>query len=274
LKPNNSSVAVVFESESEVSDNHLPITASPFTAAPVALITGAAQRIGACIARTLHQHGYNLLIHYRQSATEAQALTDELNEIRPDSCRYLQADLTDMTEVEHLSDQVIELGRLDLLINNASSFYPTPVEQVTQAAWDDLINSNLRAAFFISTRLSQLITSRKGAIINLVDIHAQRGLTGYPIYSIAKAGLLMMTQSLAKELAPTVRVNGVSPGPILWPEAEAALSPEQQQEVISKTLLQRCGTPQDIADAVLFLSSANYITGQILNIDGGKSLFS
>ena len=241
---------------------------------PVALITGAAQRIGACIARSLHQQGYDLLIHYRQSATEAHALADELNRIRPHSCSYLQADLTDMNEVEHLCGEVIELGRLDLLINNASSFYPTPVEQVTQAAWDDLINSNLRAAFFISTRLSQLITVRKGAIINLVDIHAQRGLKGYPIYSIAKAGLLMMTQSLAKELAPAVRVNGISPGPILWPEAEAALTPEQQQEVVSKTLLQRCGTPQDIADAVLFLSSASYITGQILNVDGGKSLFS
>ncbi|WP_409525323.1 pteridine reductase [Nitrincola sp. MINF-07-Sa-05] len=255
-------------------DNRSSLTESPFTDSPVALITGAAQRIGACIARTLHQQGYSLLIHYRHSAAEANALAEELNRLRPDSCRCLQANLTDMTEVERLAEQVIELGRLDLLINNASAFYPTPVDQVTQQAWDDLINSNLRAAFFISTRLSNLIAEQEGAIINLIDIHAQRGLKGYPIYSIAKAGLQMMTQSLAKELAPAVRVNGVSPGPILWPEAKAALTPEQQHEVVSKTLLQRCGSPQDIADAVLFLSNAHYITGQILCVDGGKSLFS
>jgi len=241
----------------------------------VALVTGAAQRIGAVIARTLHQQGFNVLLHYRRSIDSAEALASELNAIRNDSCRLLQADLEQMDQVEQLASAAADsFGRIDLLVNNASDFYPTPVESSDQQQWDSLINSNLRGAYFLSARLADQLKSNKGAIINLIDIHAQRALPGYPIYSIAKAGLQMMTLSLAKELAPEVRVNGVSPGPIMWPEAAAAISDAEKQAILDKTLLGCHGRPEDIAEAVAFLATAPFITGQVLAVDGGKSLYS
>jgi len=242
--------------------------------APRALITGAARRIGACIARHLHQAGYDLILHYRHSATDAEQLAEELNAIRPGSCSSLQADLAEMAEVEQLAAEVQATGGLNLLVNNASSFYPTPVGQVSQQDWDALINSNLRAPFFLTQALTPLLKKTQGCVINLVDVHAERGLTGYPVYSIAKAGLKMMTLSLARELAPEVRVNGIAPGPILWPEAEASLSEDARQAVLDKTLLARTGRPEDIAEAVLYLSQAGYVTGQVLTVDGGRSLYS
>ena len=240
----------------------------------LALITGAALRIGACISEQLHREGYNLILHYRRSGDAASALATRLNRIRPDSCRLLQCDLTDMTALQTMIDSLQTEPRLDLLVNNASSFYPTPVDQVSQQDWDQLVNSNLRAPFFLSTALAPQLTRAQGCIINLVDIHAERGLAGYPIYSIAKAGLQMMTLSLARELAPHIRVNGIAPGPILWPEAEAALDGEARRQVLEKTLLGRIGSPEDIAQAVLYLARAGYVTGQILKVDGGRSLYS
>ncbi|MGB0205049.1 MAG: pteridine reductase [Neptuniibacter sp.] len=239
----------------------------------VALITGAVKRIGATLSRTLHAQGYNLILHYRSSSADADLLLSELNEIRPDSVIKLQADLNDMEAVHNLAKSAIsQWGGIDLLINNASSFYPTPIENSTQEQWDELINSNLRAPYFLCSALANTLKENKGCIINMIDIHAQRGLPGHPIYSIAKAGLQMMTLSLAKELAPSVRVNGVSPGPILWPAAD--LSEDQKQTILNQTLLNRTGSPDDLAEAVLYLSKAPFVTGQILSVDGGKSLYS
>lgn len=242
--------------------------------APRALITGAARRIGACIARRLHQQGYDLILHYRQSSTDAELLRDELNRHKADSCTCLQADLNDMQAVEQLAETVRQQGPLNLLVNNASTFYPTPLQQAAQSDWDQLINSNLRGPFFLSSALAPLLEASEGSIVNLVDVHAEKGLGGYPIYSIAKAGVKMMTLSLARELAPAVRVNGVSPGAILWPEADAEMDDTARQAILDKVPLQRTGRPEDIAEAVAFLASAGYITGQILAVDGGRSIFS
>ena len=245
------------------------------TSPPVALITGAARRIGACIAHKLHQQGYRVVVHYHHSSTEARALVSQLNQLRPDSAIALQADLNNSHAVRQLAEAAQnQWHRLDLLVNNASTFYPTSLKDSTDQQWDDLINSNLKAAYFLSSYLADSLRQSEGAVINLVDIHAQRGLPGYPIYSIAKAGLQMMTLSLAKELAPQVRVNGVAPGPILWPENEASVSDSEKQAIIVKTLLKKHGHPDDIARAVLFLSQQSFITGQILAVDGGKSLYS
>jgi len=241
----------------------------------VAFITGGARRIGASIAKQLHQQGYNLVLHYNRSEDAAKQLAQALNALRPDSVKILQCDLNDTEQLATLGQRVINCwARLDLLVNNASAFYPTPLQTCTDEQWDELINSNLKAPFFLSKQLAESLKHSNGVIINLIDIHAQRALTGYPIYSIAKAGLQMMTISLAKELAPQVRVNGIAPGPIMWPEQDAALSEEDKQEVIGKTLLKRSGRPEDIAQAVLFLSQQSFITGQILAVDGGKSLYS
>ncbi|MGH1460631.1 MAG: pteridine reductase [Neptuniibacter sp.] len=239
----------------------------------VAFITGAARRIGATITRTLHHEGYRVIVHHNHSSEEARALVQELNQIRTGSAVSLQADLSVMNEIKPLAEKAISaFGHIDLLVNNASSFYPTPLESSTQEHWDDLISSNLRAPYFLCSALSETLKARKGCIINMIDIHAQRGLPGHPIYSIAKAGLQMMTLSLAKELAPLVRVNGVSPGPILWPESDKP--EEQKQEILNQTLLQKTGEAQDIADAVVYLSKAAFVTGQVLAVDGGKSLYS
>lgn len=244
----------------------------------VVFITGAAKRIGAATARLFHHQGFNVIIHYNRSETEANALVGELNSARADSAAAFQADLTDRGATETMAKQIVSVfGQLDVLVNNASSFYPTALGEISQQTWDDLIDSNLRAAFFVSQQLAPELTLRKGAIINIVDTHADRPLAGFPTYSIAKAGLKAMTKSLALELAPNVRVNGVSPGAILWPPAlEDDNDPEvleKRKTVLKRIPLARLGRQEDIAEAVLyFATEASYITGLTLKVDGGRSL--
>ncbi len=238
----------------------------------VALITGAAQRIGACITRTLHRAGMNVVIHYRHSSQAAEALQRELEQERPDSVLLLQGDLLQTAALPGLIEQVAGWQqRLDLLVNNASSFYPTTLDQATEAQWEELIGSNLKAPFFLSRAAAPLLRRSRGNIVNMVDIHAERPREDYSIYSIAKAGNAMMVKSLARELGPEVRVNGIAPGAILWPEAGAT---EQEQEItLSRTALKRSGRPEDIARTLLFLvRDAGYITGQIIAVDGGRSV--
>lgn len=237
------------------------------------LITGAAKRIGAACARLLHAEGFNVFLHYRASASEAQQLCDQLNQLRPDSAKIMQADLLNMTELEALASAACAAwGGVDVLVNNASSFYPTAMTEVTEQQWDELLGSNLKAPFFLAKALAKTLTEHKGCIVNIVDIHAERGLDGYPVYSIAKAGLAAMTKVLAKALGPEVRVNGVAPGAIAWPQD---LSESAKQEILQRVILKRSGEPVDIAKAVLFLiREADYITGQILSVDGGRTLFS
>ena len=247
----------------------------PTSTRPVALITGAAKRIGATIARHLHQHECNIALHYRHSMQEAQQLADELNNQRPHSVITVYADLSDLQQLKTLIQQTIQSwGRLDALINNASSFFPTPLATATEAEWSDLINSNLKGPFFLTQAAAPYLKKTKGCVINITDTHGQKPLKNYSIYCIAKAGLIMLTRSLAKELGPEVRVNGVSPGPILWPTQKENLSTEaQKQQIIEQTVLKRQGTPLDIAKAVRFLlQDANYVTGQILAVDGGRLL--
>ncbi|MES9897536.1 MAG: pteridine reductase [Sedimenticola sp.] len=238
---------------------------------PVAFITGAAHRIGATIARTLHHSGMDIVIHYRSSADAAQALKDELELERSDSVLLLQADLHNCDLFSGLISRIEQWrGRLDCLINNASSFYPTPVAEVTEAQWDDLMSSNLKAPFFLALTAAPLLKKSNGVIINLVDIHARRPLKNYPIYSMAKAGNAMMVKSLARELGPEIRVNGVAPGAILWPEE--GMDQETKELILSRTALGRPGTPEDIANTVRFLAlDAGYISGQVIAVDGGRS---
>ena len=236
------------------------------------LITGAAKRIGAACARLLHSEGCNVFLHYRSSAAEARQLCDELNRQRPGSAKIMQADLLNMTELEAVAKEAcMAWGGIDVLVNNASSFYPTAAD-VTERQWDELLGCNLKAPFFLAQALGKTLTDNKGCIVNIVDIHAERGLSGYPVYSIAKAGLAAMTKILAKELGPAVRVNGVAPGAILWPDND--LSEPAKLEILQRVVLKRSGEPVDIAKAVLFLiKDADYITGQILTVDGGRTLF-
>ncbi len=242
---------------------------------PVALITGAARRIGACIARRLHQAGYRVVIHYQHSSQQAQQLAADLNRLQADSAITLQADLCDSRALEQLAlGAQQQWQRLDLLVNNASSFYPTPIAQISDQDWDALIGSNLKAPLWLSKALLPALRQQQGSIVNIVDVHAQRPLQDYPLYSIAKAGLAMLTQSLAKELAPQIRVNGVAPGPILPPEGAAKRDPLAEQQTLDKTLLRRYGSPDDIAATVLFLAQQAFITGQIIAVDGGRSIYS
>lgn len=238
----------------------------------VAIVTGGARRIGATIARKLHERGLDLVIHYRDSVDEARALRDELLELRRGSAALVQADLADESAPQHIRDAALEaFGRIDILINNASTFYPTPLESTTQMHWDELMASNLRAPFFLARACATELAEREGAIVNMVDIHGMVPLGNHPIYSQAKAGLIAQTRSLAREMAPQARVNGVAPGAILWPESE--LSPEAGQEILERVPLGRQGHPDDIAGAVAFLAlDAPYITGQILAVDGGRLL--
>ena len=240
----------------------------------VVLITAGAKRVGAAICRKLHLRGASLMVHYRSSLEEAQGLETELNQIRPGSVALVQADLLDISQIPRLISQTIQkFGKLDALINNASSFFPTPVGAVTEAGWDDLIGSNLKAPLFLSQEAAPHLKNQFGCIVNIVDIHADRPLKNYVIYSSAKAGLSSLTRSLALELAPEIRVNGVSPGPILWPENDEWKDLSVRQSIISKTLLKRMGEPDDIARTVLFLiADAPYITGQIIAVDGGRSV--
>ena len=238
---------------------------------PVVLITGAAHRIGATTARLLHQNGMNIVLHYRSSREAAQAVQKELNEQRENSVILIQADLHLTNGLPTLIEESVKAwGRLDVLINNASSFYPTQIGKATEEQWDDLIGSNLKAPFFLSQAAAPHLKKNKGCIINIVDIHAERPLKNFPIYSMAKAGLVMMTKSLAGELGPEIRVNGIAPGAILWPEN---LDEVAKQRIVSRTFLKRQGEPNDISKAILYLiKDADYVTGQIIAVDGGRSL--
>lgn len=238
----------------------------------VVLITGAAHRIGATVARVLHAQGMRLALHYRSSQAAAEALRDELLAVRADSVCLLQADLQDVAGLPALVEQAVSCwGQLDLLINNASSFYPTAVGSVGEAQWDDLLGSNLKAPFFLSQAAAPHLKASHGSIVNIVDIHAERPLKGYPVYSIAKAGLVMLTKTLACELGPQVRVNAVAPGAILWPEHD--MDEAMRQRIVSRTFLKRQGHPEDIARAVVYLvRDAGYVTGQVMAVDGGRSL--
>lgn len=237
------------------------------------LITGAAKRIGAACARLLHSEGCNVFLHYRSSQEAALQLYDELNEIRSDSAKIMRADLLDSDELEAFASAAsVAWGGIDVLVNNASSFYPTGMASVTEQQWDELLGTNLKAPFFLTKLLAETLSKNNGCIVNIADIHAERGLPGYPVYSIAKAGLVAMTRVLAKELGPAIRVNGVAPGAILWPDNN--LSEQDKREILQRVALQRNGEPIDIAKAVLFLiKDADYITGQIITVDGGRTLF-
>ncbi|MDF3020286.1 MAG: pteridine reductase [Steroidobacteraceae bacterium] len=237
-----------------------------------ALITGGARRVGASIARTLHGAGANLVVHYRNSGNDAEALAAELNAARPDSAALFQADLLQVEKLPALVEFAVRrFGSLDVLVNNASTFYPTKIGEITPQAWDDLVGTNLKVPLFLAQAAAPALRKSSGLIINIVDIHAMRPLREYTVYCSAKAGLHMVTRSLAKELGPEIRVNGISPGPVLWPEQggdEAA-----RRKIIQRTILQRMGTPDDIArTALFFAASAPFITGQILAVDGGRSV--
>jgi pteridine reductase len=237
----------------------------------VVLITGGAKRVGAATCRRLHSAGANIMLHYRVSAGEARLLQAELNHQRKDSVALIQADLLDTAKLPAMVEQTVQsFGRLDALINNASSFFQTPVGEITAAAWEDLIGTNLRAPLFLSQAAAPALKKSLGAIVNITDIHAERPLKNYVVYSVAKAGLVGLTRSLARELAPEVRVNAVAPGPILWPDDES-FDELSRQRIISHTPLKREGTPEDIAKAVHFLLvDATYVTGETINVDGGR----
>jgi pteridine reductase len=234
-----------------------------------ALITGGAARIGAQIVKTLHHNQFNIIIHCNQSKDKAQLLCDELNSIRANSVEIVSGNLNNIDELDSL---VSSIKSIDLLVNNASVFYPKSVEDSEMKDWDDVININLKAPFFLSKGLSKTLSKNEGSIINIIDIHSERPLKKHAIYNISKAGLKMLTQTLAKELAPRIRVNGVSPGSILWPQDSAEISEDDKNLMLERIALHRQGSPQDIADTVLFLANSNYITGQIINIDGGRTL--
>jgi pteridine reductase len=241
-------------------------------AGKTALITGAARRIGAAIAATLHAAGANVAIHCRGALSAAEDLSASLNRLRADSARVFPADLLLPDAPATLVASVVEWsGQLDVLVNNASSFYSTPVGSITEEQWDDLVGSNLKAPLFLSQAARPQLKAQHGVIINIVDIHAQRPLRNHAVYGAAKAGLAMLTRSLAKDLAPEIRVNGISPGAILWPED--GMSRETRDLILRQIPLARTGSPQDIADGVLYLArDAHYVTGQVLAIDGGRSV--
>ncbi len=238
----------------------------------VVLITGAAHRIGAATARLLHQAGANIVLHYRHSAEGAKLLADELNSKRAESVILLQGDLLDIAALSQLVEQAhAAWNRLDVLVNNASTFYPTPIGNVSEEQWNDLMGTNLKAPFFLSQAAAPQLKTARGCIINIVDIHADQPLREHPVYSMAKAGLVMMTKSLAAELGPEIRVNGIAPGAILWPEND--MDDAIKSKILERTFLKRQGNPQDIARAALFLiRDADYTTGNIIKVDGGRSL--
>lgn len=238
------------------------------------LITGAAKRIGAACAKQLHSEGCNVFLHYRQSKSEMETLCEQLNNQRSGSARMLQADLLSLDELKNLANEAQSAwGGVDVLINNASTFYPLIVNEVTEKHWDEMLGTNLKAPFFLAQALSESLAKNQGCIINIIDIHAERGLKSYPVYSVAKGGLATMTKVLAKELAPQIRVNGVSPGAILWPENDC--SSADKEKILQRVALKKTGQPEDIAKTVQFLiQSADYITGQIISVDGGRMLFS
>lgn len=239
-----------------------------------ALITGAARRIGAQTARTLHENGANIIIHYGKSAAEAHLLVTELNAFRADSAVALQADLLNIDAVHHLAIEAFNaFNSLDILVNNASTFYPTPLGSINEDNWDDLMGTNIKAALFLSQACYPALKQSHGTIINMVDIHARSPLKEYITYSCAKAAKVMLTRSLALEMGPEVRVNGIAPGAILWPEDESDMDLETRQKILEQIPLKRTGHPQDIANTILYLVSTDYINGQIIAVDGGRQLF-
>lgn len=242
---------------------------------PVALITGGGRRIGAEIARQLHQCHYNVIIHYLKSETEATELVDDLNRQRPASALSLKADLAKHEAILELAKEAVKAwGKIDVLINNASSYYPTHFGEVEEKQWDDLVATNTKAPFFLAQALAPGLKKQQGCIVNIVDIQAERPSLDYGPYTIAKAGAAMLTKSLARELAPEVRVNGVAPGVIIWPEKAAKHSEPEKQRILNQVPLQREGRADDIAKTVLFfIQQAPYITGQILAVDGGRSIY-
>jgi pteridine reductase len=239
----------------------------------VVLITGAARRVGAAISRRLHGSGANLMLHYKSAQAEALALKNELDAIRPGSVGTLQADLLNIAGLAEMVKSVVaRFGQLDVLVNNASTFYPTPIGEITIDQWDDLIGTNLQAPLFLAQAAAPQLRKTGGCIVNIADIHAERPLKSYVVYSVAKAGLVALTKSLARELGPEVRANAVAPGPVLWPE-DGSFDELARQRVVSHTLLKRAGEPDDIARAVYYLvADAPYVTGQVIAVDGGRSV--
>ena len=237
-----------------------------------ALVTGAAARIGAAISTALHDRGCDVVVHYNSSREKAQHLVDQLNAKRTQSASLMQADLSSPAGVASLAEQVTAgFGRLDVLVNNASRFYPTATGSTQAWQWDDLLNSNLRGPYFLVQALLGELRTAGGSVINILDVHADRPMKGHAVYCISKAGLAMMTKALAQELGPAVRVNGVAPGAILWPDNEPGAG--EKQEILGRTALGRLGNPSDIASAVVYFAlDAPYVTGQILAVDGGRSL--
>ncbi|MBI5919317.1 MAG: pteridine reductase [Nitrosomonadales bacterium] len=238
------------------------------------LVTGGAKRVGAAICRRLHAAGANLVIHYRYSAAEAEALCAELNAARADSALSVQADLLDIAALPRLVEAAVQrFGQLDALVNNASSFYAATLAETDEAHWHDLLGTNLKAPLFLAQAAAPELRRRHGAIVNIVDIHAERPMHGHLLYSVAKAGLVALTKGLAQELAPQVRVNAVAPGVILWPEGGDWDDAEKRRNIVAHSLLKREGAPDDIARTVAFLiGDAPYITGQVVNVDGGRSV--
>jgi len=236
------------------------------------LITGGARRIGKTIATHLHELGHNIMIHYRSSEEDAEKLKQQFNQARSHSCEIIQCDLSDIDSFENISKQTSDaFGSLDVLINNASAFYPTPLAKIDEKQWDDLIASNLKAPLFLAKQFLPSLEKNNGCIINIIDIYAERPLADHPIYCSAKAGLQMLTKSMSRDLAPNVRVNGVAPGAILWPENDAGV--DSQKELLKRIPLNRLGNPIDIAKVIEFLiEDAPYITGQIIAVDGGRSV--
>lgn len=240
----------------------------------VAIVTGAAKRGGACIAKTLHRAGFNVVLHYRRSQAEAVALCTALNKTRLHSAVVVEADLCDRSSYAQIVDMALgSFGRIDVLVNNASSFFPTPFFTVSQEAWDTIIDANLRGAYFLSKIAAPHLIETDGAIVNIADIYAERALAFHSIYTIAKAGMVAMTRALAVELAPSVRVNAVSPGAIEWPQNSLSFDEKERERILSTIPLGRLGSFEDVADTVLFLTEAQYITGQNINVDGGRSVF-
>lgn len=250
----------------------MPLDRSTALESKCALVTGASRRIGASIASRLHGDGAMVAIHYRASEEPALRLRDRLNAQRPGTAEVFPADLNEPRQLDALIDSVEKWsGRLDILVNNASSFYPTPLGSITTEQWDDLLGSNLKAPLFLSQAAAPMLRSGEGCIVNIVDIHARRPLRNHPVYGAAKAGLAMLTRSLAKDLAPEVRVNGVAPGAIMWPEN--GMNADVQDKILEQIPLARKGRPEDIAGAVAYLAGdAHYVTGQIIAVDGGRSL--
>jgi pteridine reductase len=240
----------------------------------VAIVTGAARRIGAVIASALHDRGLDLLLHCRNSRDEADALAARLNAQRERSAAVIAADLSDDAAPEAIAGAALSaFDRIDVLVNNASAFYPTPPDEASHADWTALVDSNMRAPFWLSLAAAKAMQGTGGSIVNLVDIHGLVPLADHPIYSQAKAGLVMQTRALAKDLAPSIRVNAVAPGSILWPEGDAANSEEAMDDILERVPMKRQGSPDDIAGAVCFLAlDAPYVTGQILAVDGGRML--